>query len=124
MTTATKVRYSVIDRTAALTITLLVESGMVCSSCEWASESDEDCENKYECGSCGTEFLRSESSDGDSNRCPNCNKFGAVLYTACPECGDEVGPGDVIVCPACDEFVNVEHVDIHYRSCSEDHRSG
>jgi len=54
----------------------------------------------YECGDCGTRFTRDGSADGDSNRCPDCNRFGAkAADLACSECGEGelevVGPGDI-----------------------------
>lgn len=104
--------------TVTLEKVLDVEPGFGCSTCEWAAEDDADCEMKYECGSCGTEFLRSESSDGDSNRCPDCNKFGAKLYLACPDCGDEAGPASIVYCPVCDEPVQAASAQDHVNDCS------
>lgn len=57
----------------------------------------------YECGTCGTTFGRYESSDGDSNRCPDCNRFGAKLHDGCPDgCADEPEDVDVDVCTKCE----------------------
>jgi DNA-directed RNA polymerase subunit RPC12/RpoP len=94
-----------------------VESGFGCTSCDWAAEDDADCEPKYECGSCGTEFLRSESSDGDSNRCPDCNKFGSKLYLACPECEDETQTMDIVHCPICDDPLQPSYAQDHVWTC-------
>src|SRR5579862_1375905 len=49
-------------------------------------------EDQYECGECGDPFTREESADGDSNRCPNCNKFGAKAdpKLVCPQCEDDL----------------------------------
>lgn len=47
----------------------------------------------YECGSCGEVFGRDDSADGDSNRCPQCNKFAALSeQVQCPECGAQDDP--------------------------------
>ena len=75
-----------------------------CEGCE-AEFTDEDADQGqgplYECGECGTQFTRDNSADGDSNRCPDCNKFGAKMADlACPECGEgelepiEADPGE------------------------------
>jgi DNA-directed RNA polymerase subunit RPC12/RpoP len=52
----------------------------------------------YECDSCGAKFSLAGSADGDSNRCPECNRFGRKLAElSCPACEDgglePVGPG-------------------------------
>ena len=61
---------------------------LVCDACEeFVHESDVD-SPLYECGGCGERYTRENSADGDSNRCPDCNKFGAkVADYGCPECG-------------------------------------
>ena len=42
----------------------------------------------YECV-CGTVYNRWYSADGESHRCPDCNKFGAkVADFACELCGE------------------------------------
>ena len=48
----------------------------------------------YECSDCGAKYTRENSADGGSNRCPDCNKFGAKLTDhGCRECGeDEMTP--------------------------------
>lgn len=59
-----------------------------CPSCEAVFEESE-LQNTYNCTACGTEFTRGDSADGDSNRCPDCNKFAALSDNkACPECED------------------------------------
>lgn len=48
----------------------------------------------YECQSCGTAFNRNESADGDSARCPECNKFAAKSGNgACPHCDEPLEDG-------------------------------
>ncbi|MGO9205482.1 MAG: hypothetical protein ACLQBX_04680 [Candidatus Limnocylindrales bacterium] len=52
----------------------------------------------YECGSCGATFSLAGSADGESNRCPECKRFGRKLAELpCPACEDgalePVGPG-------------------------------
>lgn len=63
-----------------------------CASCgeEFTGEgADQGQGPLYECGECGSPFTRDGSADGDSNRCPDCNKFGGKLADlACPECGE------------------------------------
>jgi transposase-like protein len=80
---------------------------LYCSSCDAIVVEDEVSEvPRYECGDCGDTFSREDSSDGDSNRCPNCNKFAAKCEDTayCGECEDEldcrlvqVFPGEVLV---------------------------
>jgi DNA-directed RNA polymerase subunit RPC12/RpoP len=62
----------------------------------------------YECGGCGTTFVRSGSADGGSNRCPDCNKFAAKIADyGCDQCeSGEVERVDGFVCPNCDEAVS------------------
>lgn len=60
-----------------------IVEGTWCGSCE---ERVEETKPRYECSSCGEEFTREESMDGDSNRCPSCNRFGARTDDACGEC--------------------------------------
>ena len=53
---------------------------------------DDDLEPLYECQDCGTTFGRSDSADGDSHRCPDCNKFAArygETHDGCG-CGEQV----------------------------------
>lgn len=63
-----------------------------CASCEVEftdADADQGQGGLYECGECGSTFSRGNSADGDSNRCPDCNRFGAKLADlACPECGE------------------------------------
>ena len=59
---------------------------------------DQDQGPLYECGSCGATFSLAGSTDGESNRCPECNRFGRKLAElSCPACEDgelePVGPG-------------------------------
>jgi hypothetical protein len=63
-----------------------------CGGCE-AEFTDADADQGqgalYECGECGNPFSRGNSADGDSNRCPDCNRFGAKLAEfACPDCNE------------------------------------
>lgn len=67
-----------------------------CSSCDQVVEEPEP---KYECGSCGTEFTRSQSADGVGHNCPDCNKWGHVVEEAvCPECEEPVEEIEGYVC--------------------------
>jgi putative DNA primase/helicase len=61
----------------------------VCDNCEDDFDDDSEAESLYECAECGSRFTRSNSADGDSHRCPDCNKFGHKVSDAgCPSCGD------------------------------------
>ncbi len=74
----------------------------------------------YECGSCGEVFNRDNSADGDSARCPQCNKFAAkIADESCPQCEEAelVGPTDAWGCPTCNDlYLSVEEA----RSCCPD----
>ena len=75
-----------------------------CTDCgDIAAESSE--EVLYECGNCGP-FIRSNSADGDSNRCPQCNKFGAKLADeACESCeAAGVEKTDAYHCTECNRY--------------------
>ncbi len=67
------------------TTTLEAVRAYKCTDCgDIAAEASE--EVLYDCGNDGP-FIRSNSADGDSNRCPECNKFGAkVADEACGSC--------------------------------------
>ena len=68
-----------------------------------------DLTTKYECSSCGSEYTRENSADGDSNRCPDCNKFGTLQHeNACDSCEEEVLEVDVVECQDCGTFTTVE----------------
>lgn len=92
-----------------------------CAECEAFAE-DESEEKKYECGSCGTEFTRDNSADGDSNRCPDCNKFAGKLYdNTCPECEDgEQEPVECVSCPWCHEDFRDDDFEEHLDEEHED----
>lgn len=58
-----------------------------CNDCEHLFNHDDVESPLYSCSRCGSEFTRSSSMDGDSNRCPNCNIFAAKeADITCPEC--------------------------------------
>jgi hypothetical protein len=92
------------------------ESGFVCTNCNRVFGPGEDAEMEpcYECENCNEIFLRSDSYDGCSHRCPSCGKFSSKLHDlSCPDCVDtEVEPAQVVEndedewvlatkCPAC-----------------------
>ena len=69
--------------------------GYQCNQCHEVFDEDMSDSPIYECGQCTTRYNREGSADGDSNRCPDCNKFGAKVHErACPECGE----GELEVC--------------------------
>ena len=68
------------------------ETAYVCESCEEVHmEGDIDTDDHaYECGNCGTTFLRSET-DNYNHQCPECKKFGAKYADIpCPQCHEEM----------------------------------
>jgi len=72
-----------------------------CQSCEHQFNDGDEGGPLYECSRCGQSYTREDSADGDSNRCPNCNIFGAkVADLTCPECqSDEVEHGEFLAPP-------------------------
>jgi rubrerythrin len=68
-----------------------------CASCGVELTEDEADQGQgplYACGQCGSTF----SADAESNRCPDCNRYGRKLAElSCPACEDgelePVGPG-------------------------------
>jgi DNA-directed RNA polymerase subunit RPC12/RpoP len=93
------------------------EERYFCASCEVGYEEDQT-ETVYECGSCGTTFTRADSADGDSNRCPDCNKFGAKSgERACSECGETVELTTCAECSRCDAWVGLSELAGHFADC-------
>lgn len=81
---------------------------LYCEKCDEAKD-EGDLTTKYECSSCGSEYTRENSADGDSNRCPDCNKFGALQHeNVCDGCEEEVLEVDIVECPDCGTFTTVE----------------
>jgi Zn-finger nucleic acid-binding protein len=83
-----------------------------CESCEEISESFED-EPLYECNGCGNRFTRSNSADGDSSRCPTCQKFsGKVSDTVCEKCGEgEVTEIEAMHCTICGSYFEAKDIE-------------
>ncbi len=72
-----------------------------CKTCEEVRD-EGDLTKKYECSSCGEEFTRENSADGDSNRCPQCNKFGAIQSeNVCNDCEEECEETETQECGEC-----------------------
>lgn len=69
-------------------IILNAEEVKVCSGCNEVIE-DGDEVTVYECNDCGTTFIRDDSADGSSNRCPDCNKFAAKSDEVQSDCCQE-----------------------------------
>lgn len=58
---------------------------LICTECDEPFEDTTDCSPLYECGECGDQFTRADAND--TNRCPDCGKFGSKLTDdGCPEC--------------------------------------
>lgn len=51
----------------------------LCTDCDTPLDDDAETEPLYECGQCGTTFGKSGSADGESARCPDCNKFSSRI---------------------------------------------
>lgn len=95
--------------TMDVVITVDLERGYWCNSCE---EVVEEPEPLYECGECGT-FLRSNSY-ADNHQCGSCGKFGSkVTATACPSCEEEVEEAEIATCPFCENGVIVDEIEDH-----------
>lgn len=92
-----------------------IEWGWACTSCDFATT--DDVEDSFECGGCGRTFTRSDSYDGDSNKCPDCRKFSSKLGPRCGECDEEVERVDVVICPRCEEYIAVEKIGTHFFDC-------
>ena len=73
-----------------------------CMECEEISEDAGD--QLYECGNCGIMFIRGNSADGASHRCPDCNKFSSkVADRSCVDCEEgEVEEITGYKCPSCE----------------------
>ena len=66
---------------------LTTTEGHTCPGCERVFSPDSETESGYECDNCGTQFTRTNSADGSSHRCPDCNKFAHKSDTPfCPDC--------------------------------------
>jgi DNA-directed RNA polymerase subunit RPC12/RpoP len=108
-------------RDIQVTLTFQVEemAAMICTDCDYCLSLDDDLDPRYECGSCGEEFNRSESADGDSNRCPSCNKFGAKIADAdCPECGEGMERDIALICPRCNSSHHPDAMADHIIDCA------
>jgi hypothetical protein len=88
--------------------------GFLCEYCDALSDESAGCP-LYDCESCGSRFNRDDSADGDSSRCPTCNKFSAkTADDSCAECGS--GPVDEVtlaMCPICEDWVIRDEIAKH-----------
>src|SRR5579862_7857353 len=82
-----------------------------CTECNsFVGQDDAQEEDQYECGNCsGDPFTRGESADGDSNRCPDCNKFGARTdpRLVCPQCATGLETSAEVVSSFVSNIVNI-----------------
>lgn len=63
------------------------QTAWLCPGCD---EVIEEPVTLYECGECGTIFSRENSADGNSHKCPDCQKFAGKLTThGCSDCDEE-----------------------------------
>lgn len=75
---------------------------LLCTGCGEIGEPQEDM-RLYECGNCGNQWVSDEG-----NRCPDCNRFAAVVSTnVCQSCDSPMleAKGDVLSCASCGAFV-------------------
>ncbi len=87
-----------------MVIEIEIVSGWICTDCGFVTDTPSE-EPGYECGSCGEEFTRANSADGDSNRCPQCNRFAAKrVDDVCERCESETQQVWVFECSRCSEF--------------------
>ena len=98
---ATRMARAEAKRAEEARLARLAAEGLVdalrCDSCDEISPAGDDLlQTLYECGECGTRYTQDASADGDSNRCPDCNRFGARVGDACPACCE----GEVEQCEA------------------------
>ena len=82
-----------------------------CISCDLILDHFSEC--LYNCGSCGCTFIKEDSADGVSNRCPECKLFASKEADyACSDCElSETNPVTAFNCPTCNEYhLTVEEV--------------
>ena len=74
-----------------------------CLQCDQVSQ-DTLPRDLYSCGTCGVTFVRSDSADGVSTRCPECRHFAKRIDDkTCPHCrGGELAEIIVRICMLCD----------------------
>lgn len=114
----------VADGQATLTFSGEVREFAYCAYCDTAHEVDDALAagQLYECGECGQAFNRGNSADGDSHRCPSCNRFGSRYddgepKMSCPDCtGEPVELKDMIVCDECDKPVDEDAWESHVKN--------
>jgi len=79
------------------TAEVIKETQRGCPDCHKVGENIEP-EPLYECGTCGNDFTRSNSADGEGHRCPTCNVFSAKISDeACPDCNVELEDLDTYI---------------------------
>jgi len=83
--------------------------GWRCESCDRVFRSEAEASTGYECQNCSTEFTRESSADGDSHRCPDCNKFASRSETPfCPDCGEPLTEAELVKDEATGEWMDVD----------------
>ena len=82
-----------------MTAAIELADAFKCTDCNIIIDEPEH-DARYECESCGHEFIFSEN---ETNRCPSCNKFaGKVADETCPDCYGPVEQIQVYHCGVCD----------------------
>ena len=77
-----------------------------CPSCE---EVTKEPVTLYRCNECGTTFSRENSADGNSYRCPDCNKVASELTAhGCPDCEEGNECEEVMAVEADGEWIIIE----------------
>ena len=93
----------------AITAIEIIE-GWMCTECGLVTDAPSE-EPAYECGACGETFTRENSADGDSHRCPHCNRFAGKLHdNAYRDCDGETEEVQAFECSECAQFHAVDEV--------------
>ena len=100
-----------------------ISDGYFCDTCGNETETTEP---YYICPGCQMEFARSESRDGDSNHCPECNKFSTWQGQACAECGQQIDEekDKIYSCNICNNFQTDVAEEMEEHLCDDHDKCG